>query len=486
MKTILTVGCEIPGGIGEYVDFYSKTSLLDADFILFRPAFHLSDYHQREYYLGKPTLSETLSFGLQDAIGHWRKELADYLNAGKTVFLIMSRLEEVYVSTGEKKYSGTGRNRITTRIVQPVSNYDLLPVSRKIYESEGNQMILHSEGHILKEYWQLFGEESQYHAHIEKSNHFRPLVITRHGHRIVGAMFQHQNGGTLLALPWIDFDRQEFVSEEDEDNVEKRETWTHKAIAWGQKYFRTLESLDKAIRSQTEITPIPQWARDDSFKTNRETALSEERLRIQTKISALEKNREEIEEQLANAGSLKALLFGQGQALKNAILEAMTLMGFKANTYRDSDSEFDAVLECSEGRCIGEAEGRDRKPINIDKMRQLEVNILEDLARDEVREPAKGILFGNAYRLYPPRDRPAEHFTAKCKKAAERNGTVLIRTCDLFEVAKSLADKPNTKLAASCREAILDTVGKEIQFPSLPGSEVEPRSNGRYLEKAST
>ena len=57
------------------------------------------------------------------------------------------------------------------------------------------------------------------------------------------------------------------------------------------------------------------------------------------------------------------------------------------------------MLECSEGRCIGEAEGRDNRAIGIDKMRQLEVNVLEDLSRDEVSEPAKGVLFGNAYRL---------------------------------------------------------------------------------------
>ena len=143
-------------------------------------------------------------------------------------------------------------------------------------------------------------------------------------------------------------------------------------------------------------------------------------------------------------------------------------MGFDANTYRDSDSEFDVVLECAEGRCIGEAEGRDSKPISIEKMRQLSDNIHEDLSRDEISEPAKGILFGNAYRLSPPSDRPAEHFTAKCIKAAKRNETALIRTCDLFEVAKVLVDEPDEEFAASCRNAIFNTVGEVVRFPSYP------------------
>ena len=143
----------------------------------------------------------------------------------------------------------------------------------------------------------------------------------------------------------------------------------------------------------------------------------------------------------------------------------MSLMGFEANSYRDADSEFDAVLECPEGRCIGEVEGRDNKAIGIDKMRQLEVNILEDFERDEVSQLAKGVLFGNAFRLTPPSDRPTAHFTAKCMTAAERNGTALIRTCDLFEVAKALADNTDPDFAAACRRAILNAHGKEVEFP---------------------
>lgn len=476
MKTILTVACEIPGGLGEYVEFNSRTSLLDADFVLFCP--NLVGYHySSENYQGKPLLLDISSFELREAISHWHKELRDFLTAGKTVFMIMSHRREVYVRTGEKRYSGTGRNRQTTHMVGALSNYDLLPFPAEVVESKGTSMHLQSGEPLLKDYWKQFGDESEYYVYLEKSNILRPLVITRHGGRIVGGIFRYESGGALVVLPWIDFDRQEFFSEaheedeDDNDDVEEKQTWTAKAIDWGKKYLKTLVSLDKAIRSQSEITPVPQWAQDDKFRTNQETALSVELVQIQTKISDLEKKREHVEEQLANAGSLKRLLFEQGHPLENAVLDAMRLMGFVAKTYRDSDSEFDVVLECSEGRCIGEVEGRDSKPISIEKMRQLEVNIHEDLSRAEVSEPAKGILFGNAYRLSPPSERPAEHFTAKCMKAAERNGTVLIRTCDLFEVAKALVDKPDAEFAALCRKAILNTVGKEVRFPTPPEAE---------------
>ena len=121
-----------------------------------------------------------------------------------------------------------------------------------------------------------------------------PRLVTRHGGRIVGSILQTKSGGALVGLPWINFYRKEFKKDE--------------AVGWGKKYLKTLESLDKAIRSQIGTTPVPQWARDDKFRTNREIALSEELVQIQTEISTLEKKRETVKEKLTDAGFLKGLL----------------------------------------------------------------------------------------------------------------------------------------------------------------------------------
>ena len=464
-KSVLTVACEIPGGYGEYIDFDSKASLLDADFVLFCP--HFAAY-SLEDYRGKPLLSDDRSVAIQNAVLHWRRELLDFLKAGKTVFLILSDLQEVFVSTGEKQYSGTGRNRQTTNIVKSLSNYDLVPFPLRVVESKGTSMTLSPYEHLLREYWQHFGVESQYRVHLEASEQFKPLVTTRNGGRVVGYIARAKGGGALIALPWIDFDREGTFSEDYEDEGGETDyKWTSEAIEWGKRYFETLVSLDSGLRRQNDKTHTPQWADDESYTTKQETALSEQLLQVQGEISDLEKTREEVEIQRSNAGSLKALLFEQGHPLENAVLEAMRLIGFEADRYRGSDSEFDVVMECLEGRCIGEVEGRDNRAIDINKMRQLETNIHEDLSREGVSEPAKAVLFGNAYRLTPPSERPAEQFTAKCIAAAKRTGTALIRTCDLFEVAKELVDNPDQTFAASCRQAIFHASGQGVQFPTL-------------------
>ena len=72
------------------------------------------------------------------------------------------------MATGEKTYSGTGRNRHTTRMVSPVSNYDVLPVITDITESIGTSIILHPNSSLLKDYWQMFGDESEYRVYFEE------------------------------------------------------------------------------------------------------------------------------------------------------------------------------------------------------------------------------------------------------------------------------------------------------------------------------
>ena len=473
MKTVFTIACEIPGGLGVYVPFRSRASLLDADFVVFEP--DIEEYESRELYRGKRLLNDVASFRIQEDIEHWRRELTEILTAGRTVFMRMKSRDDVYVSTGEKQYSGTGRNRHTTNMVRLLSNYDVLPISEKIIESNGASMVLCPGEQILREYWEHFGGDSRYQVHMAESETAKSLVVARHGKRVVGAIIRTQGGGTLVALPWIDFLRDEFFTDapdEDDGDVEAGEAgaldWTPKAKDWGSRYFECLVSLDAVIRQRREVTPVPAWGQEQGLRTMREARLSEELLQIQSRISELQKSRGEMEARLEEAGSLKKLLFAQGPELESAILKAMRLMGFAASKYRDADSEFDVVLICDDGRCIGEAEGREKRAIGIDKMRQLEFNILEDLERDEVSEPAKGILFGNAHRLTRPSERPDTHFTAKCVSAAKRSRTALIRTCRLFEVAKVLADEPNEEYAASCRKAILDASGVEVEFPD-PG-----------------
>lgn len=168
--------------------------------------------------------------------------------------------------------------------------------------------------------------------------------------------------------------------------------------------------------------------------------------------------------------------------MEYTILDALKILGYKTTQYKDSESEFDVVFESKEGRLIGEAEGKDNKAINIDKLRQLEMNIHEDFSREEVEEMAKGELIGNAFRLTSPELRE-DFFTKKCLSAAIRSQTALIRATDLYKVVHYLIGKPNKIFSKKCRNAIIQATGI-VQFPELPKENFGEQSQDKISLKS--
>ncbi len=327
-------------------------------------------------------------------------------------------------------------------------------------------MVITPNEHLLREYWDECGEESEYHVQIGKLPDFTPLVTTKQGSRIVGVIQRKKDGGALVLLPWLNLKRNEFYSEASlHVNGPAKHKWSAEGQRWGRRFYQALVSLDSAIKGERERTPVPSWAQSEAYVTAQEKMLSEELSNIESDIDDLGKKHEYTKDKLNDAGLLRALLYETGHPLNDAVLEAMSLMGFKADNFRESDSEYDAVLENPEGRCIGEVVGRDNGAINNKKMAQLMNNVNEDLLREEVTEPAKSVLFGNGYRLKPPPERPFEQLTTKCMKMAAMYRTALVRTCDLFEVAKALTDNPDPNFAAKCKKVILETEGKVVVFP---------------------
>lgn len=468
MKTVFTVGVEIPGHVGEYVRFNSDTSLLDADIVVFRP--DMSDVYDYsgESYKGKRCYGEYASFELKERIAHWRRELQSSVHSGKTVFILLADKDEVFVDSGQRTYSGTGRNARTTRHVEPCCNYNVLPFGIEITTASGRVMTLSDKATILRDYWNAFGELSVYKGMITGTV-TTPLVLSKDRKYVFGAIVQLKGStGNFVLLPDIPFAKIPGLLTDKDD----KSYWTKKATALGQQFLEAICGIDELLHSQSARTPQPAWAKDRVFDLPAERMINEELLRLEQRKLVLQKEEDDLKQRLNEEALLKGLLYEQGHILETAIIRALVLLGFTASRFRESDSEFDVVFESAEGRFIGEAEGKNNKPINIDKLRQLEMNIHEDFARDGVKDMAKPVLFGNAARLNAPAERK-EFFTNKCMTAAKRIGCALVRTPDLFQVSRHLSSSPNSDFARLCREAILSASGDVVTFPHVPTPEGE-------------
>ncbi|MFP5238736.1 MAG: hypothetical protein ACLGQW_02800 [Acidobacteriota bacterium] len=463
-KTIFSVSLEWPIDEVRHVDINSNSSLLDSDVVIFVPDIQwFINYYREDDFQGKPSLSDGGSFKLKEKIAHWRRELIDAFDAGKTIFVFCNSIQECCVDTGKREYSGTGRNQRTTRIVDLATNYDLIPFDLKVVRTNGSMMRLAKESSLISGFWHDFESFSEYNVIINYESGV-PLVLTRSGDKSVGMLVNGRNGGHFVFLPNFDFAQEGYTREsDDEDSLE----WTDEAFRAGKKLLSHLIEIDKSLREDSAQTPPPSWAASEEYVTACEKEIQQQLLSVESEIEALNAKKEELSIRLGKEGALRGLLFEKGHVLEVAIIEALRVLGFTASNFKNKNSEFDVVFESEEGRFLGEAEGKDAKPINIDKLRQLEMNISEDFARDDISDPAKGVLFGNAYRLEEPSSRGV-CFTEKCLTAAKRVGYALVKTSDLFFAAKHIAETNDQEYSRACRCAIIGAVGEVVVFPEVP------------------
>lgn len=474
-KKILTVGLELASDDVANEDFDSRASLLDWDIVLFKPQI-TGFISYADQYKGKPSLNDSQSFKLKEACEHWRREVRQAVDSGKTVIVFLSPIEEVYIDTGERQYSGTGRNRATTRIVNLYSNYNCVPAALDPTSSHGSAVKLAPKGaEVLAMYWADFGAHSEYKVLL--NDKVGPAcLLTKNGDKAVGVLLRGtSSSGSLVCVPDIDFYRDSFLEEDDDAEDGSGVRWTEEAGQFAARLIGSVVALDAALRSTGEVTPEPSWAANLAFSLPAETELRAHLLAAESQLEQVQRRKEALVEELSLAGQLRGLLYEKGKPLERAIIDALKLMGFVAEPYKERDSEFDVVFQSKEGRLIGEAEGKDAKAVNVDKLRQLAMNIHEDLQRDEVTTPAKGVLFGNGFRLTPPTER-AVPFTEKCVLAARSSGTALVATQDLFKVAQYLSGEKDEAFATECRKVLLSGVG-------LTSFSVVPEKAGPDIER---
>ena len=236
------------------------------------------------------------------------------------------------------------------------------------------------------------------------------------------------------------------------------------------KLVESILFLDENLRK--DGTSEPGWAKAGEFKSRKEKVEEKRLQKIEINIGKMQAEKESTTKRIKDFGRLRKLLFETGKSLELAVLDALRILGFEAHPFDDGESEFDVIFQSNEGRFIGEVEGKDNKAINVDKFRQLAHNIIEDFKREDVETQAKGVLFGNAYRLLPLSERE-EPFTKKCISATAANSTALVFTPDLFKVAKYLSENPDSHFATECRKTLLNSVGR-VKFPEIPSSGGNP------------
>ncbi|MBS1600891.1 MAG: hypothetical protein JST75_21905 [Bacteroidetes bacterium] len=468
MQTVIGVGFSIPSKEDDYLPFDQQGSLSDADVVIIDPSFESIDTCSTDYgnsnFQGKTLYDQNSSFKIKEHLTYWNNEIDLCIRAGKTVFITLSKKNDFFIHTGQKQTSGTGRNQKVNNVVEPCDNYKFLEIPKfNIFNATGSKIFPVSQ--LIKPLFECCQEYFNFEAYIETEiNEKNLLLATKNKDKLLGVSLKRSNGH-IVFIPAIDYP-QSFTNREGE--------WSEEAIKFGKRLKACLVQLSDSLKEAFEKLPPPEWASYSLY----DLASSENTKQLikqnNEKLSAINQENLELGKVLDEHESIKDLLFETGKPLELAVIKALKLLDYSAENYNDGVLELDQVIVSPEGdRFIGECEGKDNKDIDISKFRQLSDSLNEDFAREEIQDKALGLLFGNAQRVIPPGERSLD-FTEKCKRAAVREKIGLIKTSDLFFVAKFLMENIDKDYAKKCRDAIKSQLGGVIIFPTIPESK-----NGR-------
>jgi hypothetical protein len=448
MKEIAVINTELPT-VESCIPYISDVSLLDYSIVFMDP--ELPPLERIYFDGGGSCYSIDAGRALVSAIQHWSNELRMALVSGKTVFVVLNSEEKDSFATGYSTPRKGSRNYTT----EALNNYRVLPVDLELRNAKGRR--LKATDSLFKGIHQILGEEFQYKVVVgaQLSN----VGFRVDGSAVVGGVCSLKGlPGHLVLLPY--FDLTEMV-EEGPDEWE----WTDDAVKLGRQVVGQLVAIDRSLRTVTQETPQPDWAQDARMPSE-VLKLEHEMEELDATLREMEERKITLTEKRAEYSRFIGLLYENGKPLEALVEASLKLLGYSSENLEEGDLEIDHVILGPSGiRMIGETEGRDSAAIDVSKFRQLESNINEDFEREDVDSPAKGILFGCGNRFTEPKERAAG-FTKKCMINAQRLGTALVNTSDLYEVVVSILDDPDDEeFKHQCRTALETTTGEVVKFP---------------------
>lgn len=458
-QKIISVNYEIPGHSNDSVSFNSKASLMDGDILVFKP--DTPDGYE-EQYQGKSSYDDTGSFHFKESSQHWKNEISGFLNSGKTVFLFLVEKESFFLKTGQKEH----KPKMTLNYVDLHNNYEFLSIDIGNITTARGKYIEFTNNTLFADFFKRFSSNFEYQVYLENVGSAQVIFTGKDKTKILGAVYKVDTGH-LVVLPSLDYDEEKFIEYKKNKKGESEGFWTKEAIDFGNALISNFVQIDKGLREEAGKTPPPIWITESDYTSKKEDKIANSINVEKKKIADIRTIIEGLEAEIIEERGLKDLLFEQGKPLENTVIKALKLLGYKAENYDDGELELDQVIISPEGhRYIGECEGKNEKDIDITKLRQLIESMNADFSRDEIEEKAFGILFGNPQRLTSPKDRTLD-FTKKCRAGAAREKIALVKTVDLFKVAKYIAESNNDEFKKECRDAIHNGLGTVVVFPNI-------------------
>lgn len=420
--------------------FSSQTSLLDYNSAIISVDGIVYEYMDTPIkFQGLDCLNDdNESARLMNDMSRRKNEIIELLKQGNNIFVILPSEQYLYIRTGEKKYSGTGRNRAITNIVDSFDLLSFLPVDIEIVKATGQNIkyVGDERFNIIKE---NILHDLRYHSYLSKGEG-KPLLQIANTTKSVGMLIEYLNGKIIL-LP-------EFADEDLYDSDSEWELALRKCI-------NALIILDTKLKEGIGEFKLPEWTKNFLIPMEKEEL---------KKLNMYKKQLEEIESKICSQEMeikemqrLKLVFSSTGENLEKICKEIFLKMGFVDLPSENNRS--DLVLKYGSRDIVVEIKGLN-KSAGEKNAAQLEKWVSEHI--EKYGKQPKAILLVNAFRNVKLDERKEDVFPKQMLKYATNREQCLLSTTQFL--CLYLDCMKNQKKKEEIIERLLNTVGVYSEY----------------------
>ncbi len=444
MKTLM-IDCDYPIENAIQVSFDSPVSCFDYDIIMWDVGGTHLEYKDRSTsYQGLPSLSDANSLTLLKAMERRRKEFAEILSMGRAVIIFPSVEASVYIATGEKRVSGTGKNAKTTRIVKDFSLYNALPF--KLETTAANGLAVEPVGAQFSTLWRATRGYWLYHCILDT---FPGEQVARIANtdKVIGSIQRSKEGGLLAILP------EPYWEEESYEEEDISEPPTASAGNGLDDHNSTPELLHAWVCEQMsgEAEKAPAWLASYTFP--QEDVITEERLELQEQMELILTQIDAVKARQESEDRWKRLIYTQGETLEKEVTRALSELGF--TMLPSIPGRADIRAEVNGKRVVIEVKGLAKSAAEKNAA-QLEKWVSEETIAGDASD-CKPVLIVNAWRGHDLDERTQAAFPDQMLAYCKNRGHCLITTSQLLAMVRTALDDPASR--EGIRAEILSTVG---------------------------
>jgi hypothetical protein len=420
----------------DFATFDSATSCLDYDAVIWNPAHTLHNYSQDNPYRGLPRLADDSSARAIGDIARRKREFTEMIELGRTVIVFVCPPQLFYYDTGQRQYSGTGRNRQTTHMVREADFWHALPYQVQLHAASGKNLTC-SAGAELMELWARHKQFFAYQAYLGKAVGHASWHIAG-TKKVAGCVERTREGGLLLLLPMVEFPLVDVANDDDDE--------TPAAAPFFEDLLNTLETLRDPDASEV----LPSWSSDYLLpgESTKRAALVTRTKELQNAEAAVT----DAADELRKAQGSKILVSGTGRRLELAVRAVLEHLG--GSVTEPPPGRDDWIVSFPEGEGVVEVKGVQGSAAEKHAA-QLEKWVAHRV--EETGNVPKGILVVNGWRLLPLSERVERIFPDQMLAYSTTRQHCLVTGLQLLGMML-VADTPDKKKA--CRELLLKTAGR--------------------------